>query len=87
MKNYTKSFFHESEDYTGTKHPKILLAESRKVDWEQFTNQLDELTQACHENDIKQIITLLKVIIPEYHSNQMLAADAIIDVESHPVIH
>lgn len=82
-----EELFHESEDYSGTKHPKILLAESRKVNWEQFSNQLDELTLASYENDIDQIITLLKVIIPEYHNDQIIVADAIIDTESYPVIH
>ena len=82
-----EELFHESEEYSGTKHPKILLAESRKVDWEQFSNQLEELTLASQENDISQIITLLKVIIPEYHTDQVITPDAILDVESRPVIH
>ena len=82
-----EELFHESEEYSGTKHPKILLAESRKVSWEQFSNQLDELAQACEENNLNQIIALLKVIIPEYHSDPILVSDVIITAPNTPVIH
>jgi len=82
-----EELFHETEDYTGTKHPKILLADSRKVDLNQFSLQLNDLTDACGENDIEQIITLLKVIIPEYQANQVLTTDAIIMADSRSVVH
>ena len=82
-----EELFHESEKYSGTKHPKILLAESRVVDWEQFSSQLEELSEACKEHNLKQIIALLKAIIPEYHNDRVLISDAIIDTAKHPVIH
>lgn len=82
-----EELFHETEDYTGTKHPKILLADSRKCDWNQFSHQLNDLADACVENNVEQIITLLKVIIPEYHVNQAFIADAIINADSRPVVH
>ena len=82
-----EELFHETEDYAGTKHPKILLADSRKVDLNQFSLQLNDLADACGENDIEQIITLLKVIIPEYQANQAFTTDAIITADSHSVVH
>ena len=82
-----EELFHETEDYTGTKHPKILLADSRKVDLNQFSLQLNDLADACTENDIELIITLLKVIIPEYQANQMPTTGAIITADSHSVVH
>ncbi len=82
-----EELFHETEDYTGTKHPKILLADSRIVDWNQFSLQLNDLADASAENDIEQIITLLKVIIPEYQVNQVFDANAIITAQSHSVVH
>ncbi|MGI9227746.1 MAG: polysaccharide biosynthesis protein, partial [Gammaproteobacteria bacterium] len=82
-----EELFHETEDFIGTKHPKILLADSRKVDWNQFSLQLNDLANACAENDIELIITLLKVIIPEYRANQVHTTDAIITADSHSVIH
>jgi len=82
-----EELFHETEDYIGTKHPKILLADSRKVDWNQFSLQLNDLSDACAENDIELIITLLKVIIPEYQVNQEFITDAIIKADRHPVFH
>ncbi len=82
-----EELFHESEDYLGTKHPKILLAESRKVNWEQFSDQLECLAQACVENNLNQIIILLKEIIPEYHSDPVLKSDAIMPTSNSPAIH
>jgi FlaA1/EpsC-like NDP-sugar epimerase len=82
-----EELFHETEDNTGTKHPKILLADSRKVDWNQFSHQLDDLMDACAGNDVQQIITLLKVIIPEYQVNQVFAIDGIMKTDSHPIVH
>ena len=82
-----EELFHESEEYSGTKHPKILLAESRTVDWVQFSSLLEELGAACKDYNLKQIIALLKTIIPEYHSDKVLISDAIIDAANHPVIH
>ncbi len=82
-----EELFHESEEYSGTKHPKILLAESRKEDWEQFSNQLDELAKICKANYLNQIIELLKIIIPEYRSDLVLTADGGIDSPNHRVIH
>ncbi len=82
-----EELFHETEDYTGTKHPKILLAESRKADWDKFSLQLDDLADACAKNDVELIITLLKVIIPEYQANQAFATDAIMKTETYPVVH
>lgn len=82
-----EELFHESEDYLGTKHPKILLAESRKVNWEQFSDQLEDLAQASVENNLNQIIILLKEIIPEYHSDPVLKSDAIMPTSNSPAIH
>lgn len=82
-----EELFHETEDYTGTKHPKILLADSRKVDLDQFSLQLSGLEEACAENDIELITALLRGIIPEYQVNQAISADAIMQADSHIVVH
>ncbi len=65
-----EELFHASENHTGTKHPKILLSESRKVDWDIFSYQLDEIISACKQRDEHKVIALLKKIIPEYVENQ-----------------
>ena len=31
-----EELFHESENFVGTSHSKIMLAESRKIDWDLF---------------------------------------------------
>ena len=61
-----EELFHESEEYSGTKHPKILLADSRGVDWEIFSKQIKEISDATEVRDVNNAVALLKSIIPEF---------------------
>ncbi|MGI9227410.1 MAG: polysaccharide biosynthesis protein [Gammaproteobacteria bacterium] len=70
-----EELFHASEDYTGTKHPKILLADSRKVDWDVLSYQLDDIFNACEQRDESKVIESLKSIIPEFLENQAILTD------------
>jgi len=82
-----EELFHESEDYTGTKHPKILLAESRKVDWDSFALQLDDVLHACEQRKTDIVIELLKTMIPEYVASQPVSVDGIIEGSTRNIIH
>ncbi|MCZ6565812.1 MAG: nucleoside-diphosphate sugar epimerase/dehydratase [Gammaproteobacteria bacterium] len=82
-----EELFHESEDYTGTKHPKILLAESRKVDWDSFALQLDDVLHACEQRKTDIVIELLKTMIPEYVASQPVSVDDIIEDSTRNIIH
>jgi FlaA1/EpsC-like NDP-sugar epimerase len=70
-----EELFHESEKLTGTKHPKILLANSRSMDFTQLEQVLDKLTLACGSDDERQIYGLLSELVPEHQS--CLSLDAV----------
>ena len=64
-----EELFHESEEYIGTDHPKILLAESRKVDFDVFALHIKDIIDACDKTDIANIISIIKIVIPEYENS------------------
>ena len=61
-----EEIFHESENLKGTSHPKLLLASSRKFEWEWLINALNELHQAALTRDVNLIIGQLQAVVPEY---------------------
>jgi len=67
-----EELFHESEKLAGTTHPKILLANSRNMDFKQLEQALDKLAQACEANDERQIYGLLTELVPEHQSCQSI---------------
>jgi len=82
-----EELFHESEEYTGTKHPKVLLATSRKVDWDTFSMQLEYIQEACEKHDVEELVNSLKTIIPEYSKNQSLPSDDTISIPAPNIAH
>ena len=82
-----EELFHESEDYSGTKHPKILLAESRKADWDLLKLQLDNVSMACDDRRLESLIASLKVIIPEYSGNKLVDQNDIIKSSPQGIVH
>ncbi len=74
-----EELFHTSEDYTGTDHPKILLAESRKVDWNVLAEMLKEILSASEERDVSKSMETLKKIIPEYNETQGLVVENVVN--------
>lgn len=63
-----EELFHESEKLAGTTHPKILLANSRSMDFAQLEQALDKLALACGTDDERQIYRLLSELVPEHQS-------------------
>jgi FlaA1/EpsC-like NDP-sugar epimerase len=63
-----EELFHESEKLAGTTHPKILLANSRSMDFAQLEQVLDKLALACGTDDERQIYGLLSELVPEHQS-------------------
>jgi FlaA1/EpsC-like NDP-sugar epimerase len=61
-----EEIFHKSENLKGTSHPKLLLASSRKFEWEWLINALNELHQASLTRDMNLIIGQLQAVVPEY---------------------
>ena len=63
-----EELFHESEKLAGTTHPKILLANSRRMDFIQMEQYLDQLAAACETNRPTQLYDLLCRLVPEHQS-------------------
>ena len=82
-----EELFYESEEYTGTQHPKILLADSLKANWELLETQIDQIVSLCENRDIEKLIELLKVIIPEYSNANISSQNDIIETPPHGVVH
>ena len=61
-----EELFHESEKLAGTTHPKILLANSRSMDFAKLEQTLDRLTAACEADDERQIYEFLCELVPEH---------------------
>ena len=70
-----EELFHESEVLQPTSHPKILLSESREVDWQQIQQVLVNLRVACGTRDVKNLYQELRVLVPEFVSAEAGAAD------------
>jgi FlaA1/EpsC-like NDP-sugar epimerase len=61
-----EEIFHERENLRGTNHPKLLLAGSRKVDWQWLSDQLEALVKAANSRNVPELISHLRRIVPEY---------------------
>jgi FlaA1/EpsC-like NDP-sugar epimerase len=79
-----EELFHESEKLAGTTHPKILLANSRSMDFAQLEHVLDRLAATCEKNDVRQIYGFLTELVPEHQSR--LAHDAAIGSNQASVV-
>jgi FlaA1/EpsC-like NDP-sugar epimerase len=58
--------FHEQEGLGGTGHSKLLLAESRRVDWNWLLQELDALEEAARGRNVEELLKRLKNIVPEF---------------------
>jgi FlaA1/EpsC-like NDP-sugar epimerase len=60
-----EELFHTDENLTDTSHEKIMLAMSRKTDWQTLAESMDKFRQAVDEFDIDEIKALIKKLVPE----------------------
>jgi FlaA1/EpsC-like NDP-sugar epimerase len=70
-----EELFHPEERLTDTSHEKILLAQSRDVDWGVLKAVLENLAEACVEYDQQRILGLMKQLVPE-HAEWQIGPDA-----------
>lgn len=61
-----EELFHEGEACRRTKHPKVLLAASRSVDWDELQQLLAKLREDCRRRDISDLKEVLHRFVPEY---------------------
>jgi len=61
-----EELFYDSEALQPTANDKIMLAQSRKVDWTEMQHQKKMLRDACITRDIEEVRELLKQLVPEF---------------------
>jgi len=61
-----EEIFHKSENLRETSHSKLLLARSRKVDWQWLQSEIEELRLASTSRDVSFIHSHLKSVVPEF---------------------
>jgi FlaA1/EpsC-like NDP-sugar epimerase len=61
-----EELFHDQEKFSATKHPKILLSESRHVDAKAFEQAMIEFRKACDSADEIKIRDVLVGLVPEH---------------------
>ncbi len=79
-----EELFHESEGLRVTEHPKVLLADARKVESQWLKQQLTALVSKCREGEISSLVKQLQVIVPEYQSEQSKPSDKV-DVDGEAI--
>ncbi len=67
-----EELFHEEEALQGTSHPKIMLSNSREVDWDEVQQRLTLIRQACADRDIPAVVALLQQLVPEFTPDKRL---------------
>jgi FlaA1/EpsC-like NDP-sugar epimerase len=65
-----EELFHESEKLAGTTHPKVLLANSRSVDFDLLEQTMKSIMEAVEKNDPSRLYKILIDLVPE-HQSQM----------------
>jgi len=61
-----EELFHKEESLMGTTHPKIMLAASREVAWDEMQALLGKLRTACSDREVETLRALLKEMVPEF---------------------
>lgn len=64
-----EEIFHDRENLMKTAHPKLLLAESRRVEWAWLTTEFESLAEAAQSRDVTLLLQHLQNIVPEFNHN------------------
>lgn len=68
--------FHGAEPPVATECPGVLLAAPRAGGLDDLSPALDELAQACREDDEERVIAIIQKLVPEYHVEDGAGAKA-----------
>lgn len=60
-----EELFHESEQLAPTEHEKLFKAKFRKLDWDELSQTLNLLNNACSEYQEDELFILLRSLVPE----------------------
>ncbi|HVT61958.1 MAG TPA: nucleoside-diphosphate sugar epimerase/dehydratase, partial [Legionellaceae bacterium] len=63
-----EELFHVSESLVPTEHEKLFKAKYREMNWNELTHAMAQIHQACELNQSKQLLYLLKHLVPEFQN-------------------
>ncbi len=66
-----EELFHESEQLVSTDHEKLFKARFRELEWQELTQTMRMLNNACFEHQSEELLVLLKSLVPELHLNEL----------------
>ena len=66
-----EELFHDQECLTETRHEKILLAQSRHVEWDHIRSIMEEMEVACRNYDEPLCRLLLQRLVPEMGQHEL----------------
>lgn len=75
-----EELFHQKE-LLGTSHEKILLSQSRPVDWEYLEMHLSRLETACQTYDEPAIMAIIRELVPEMQASAKSQTDNVVPFE------
>jgi FlaA1/EpsC-like NDP-sugar epimerase len=77
-----EELFHHSEQLSKTEHEKLFKAQFRELDWQELQQTFLLINRACAQNDDKELLILLKNLVPEFHSEKFLEKPLSLDSAS-----
>ncbi|MDP3561864.1 MAG: nucleoside-diphosphate sugar epimerase/dehydratase [Legionellaceae bacterium] len=70
-----EELFHDSELLVETEHEKLFQAKYRETDWNELTDALHLIHQACESQQTEELLFLLKNLVPEFSYKYKLMTD------------
>ena len=64
----TEDLFYATEQISPTSHPKIKRTSGSSVDWLKLLRDLNELENAVSKGTVADVVSKIKVIVPEFCS-------------------
>lgn len=61
-----EELFHKSEQLSTTAHEKLFKAKFRQLDWQELTNTIRLMDEACNRYHIEALPALIKSLVPEF---------------------
>jgi FlaA1/EpsC-like NDP-sugar epimerase len=75
-----EELFHEQENYVTTSHPKIFLAQSRAVSWNELNGLLHKMEQAVQSFDEEELFKILKQLVPEFLADTAVLPEHVVSI-------
>jgi len=63
-----EELFHPSEELVQTEHEKLFKARFRAIDWDELTQTIRMIQNACNAHQTAELLILLKSLVPEFCS-------------------